>query len=154
MVYSSDRKLPEGFDIRNYKASDFEALELFWNANGLGGSHRGDTAGIIEETLASGGHLLILTDGQGNLIGSSWLTNDRRRTYLHHFGIAKLFRGRGFADLLLEESLKLAFTDGLQIKIEVHRENEVALNLYRKYGFKYLGDYDVYLIRELPVQEF
>lgn len=150
MVYSSNRSLPEGFEIRNYTASDYEALEIFWNENGLGGRHRGDTAGIIDETLISGGHLLLLTDEKGVLIGSSWMTNDRRRTYLHHFGIAGHFRGRGFADVLLEESLKLAFNDGFQIKIEVHRENEVALNLYKKYGFRYLGDYDVYLIRELP----
>ena len=149
MVYLSNKELPSGFEIRNYSPSDFEAVDLFWNENGLGGKHRGDTAQIVDDTLHAGGHLLCMFNSDGKLIGTSWLTNDCRRTYLHHFGIAKAWRGKGFANILLEKSLKLAYQDGYQIKIEVHRENEIALNLYAKAGFKYLGDYDVYMIREL-----
>lgn len=150
MDYSNNTVFPAGFEIRDYATNDYEALEAFWDENGLGGRHRGDSAGIIQDTLASGGHLLLLTDDNGSIIGSSWLTNDKRRTYLHHFGIAKPFRGHGFANILLDKSMELAVKDGYQVKIEVHRENEIALNLYRKAGFKYLGDYDVYIIRELP----
>lgn len=149
MVYLSNKELPSGFEIRNYRPSDFYAVDLFWNENGLGGKHRGDTAQIVDDTLNAGGHLLCMFDIDGQLIATSWLTNDRRRTYLHHFGIAKAWRGKGLANILLEKSLKLAYQDGYQIKIEVHRENEIALNLYAKAGFKYLGDYDVYMIREL-----
>jgi ribosomal protein S18 acetylase RimI-like enzyme len=38
---------------------------------------------------------------------------------------------------------------GLQIKLEVHQSNERAINFYKKAGFKRLGDYDVYIIRDL-----
>ncbi|MFH1121485.1 MAG: GNAT family N-acetyltransferase [Bacteroidota bacterium] len=150
MAYSNKNLVPKGFEIREYNSGDYPALEAFWNENGLGGKHRGDTPEVIEDTLEAGGHLLLLTDKEGNISGSSWMTNDRRRTYLHHFGIAGPLRGKGLANVLLGKSLLLAKRDGLQVKIEVHRENEIALNLYRKAGFKYLGDYDVYIIRELP----
>lgn len=151
MAYSSDTVLPEGFGIRGFSAADYPAVESFWNANGLGGKHRGDTLAVIQDTLNNGGHLLVLSDANGNIAGTSWLTNDHRRTYLHHFGISEKWRGKGLSKILLGESLLLAAKDGFQIKIEVHRENLIALNLYKKAGFRYLGDYDVYMIRDLSV---
>ncbi len=45
--------------------------------------------------------------------------------------------------------MKLINEIGLQTKIEVHRENKVALNLYKQYGFNNLGNYDVFIIREI-----
>lgn len=149
MVYSSNIHLPEGFVIRDFIPDDFQAVENFWNENGLGGLHRGDTPEIIQETLNAGGHLILMLHNDGTITGTSWMTNDRRRTYLHHFGIDKQWRGRGLSKVLLEKSLSLAAKDGFQIKIEVHRENLTALNLYKKAGFRYLGDYDVYMIRDL-----
>ena len=38
---------------------------------------------------------------------------------------------------------------GLQLKLEVQRDNAAAIALYRKAGFDLLGDYDVYIIRDL-----
>jgi ribosomal protein S18 acetylase RimI-like enzyme len=147
----SNTVLPEGFLIRNYLQNDYPEVESFWNKNGLGGSHRGDSIQIVEDTLASGGHLLVMIASDGAIAGTSWLTNDRRRTYLHHFGIADTWRGKGLSKILLEETLRIATRDGFQIKIEVHRDNLPALNLYKKAGFQYLGDYDVYMIRDLSL---
>jgi ribosomal protein S18 acetylase RimI-like enzyme len=53
----------------------------------------------------------------------------------------------GYAHLLMEESLNFAKTTGKQIKLEVHESNHVAIRLYKKWGFNYLGDYEVYIIR-------
>jgi ribosomal protein S18 acetylase RimI-like enzyme len=50
---------------------------------------------------------------------------------------------------LLDASLKLAKSFGMQIKLEVHKENSKAIGLYTKAGFTYLGDYDVYIIRNI-----
>jgi ribosomal protein S18 acetylase RimI-like enzyme len=139
----------ENFIIRDYKESDYEELAVLWERTGLGGAHRGDNAAIILKTLEAGGKLLILETIPDNKIsGSSWLTNDGRRIYLHHFGIAPDFQGKGLAKPLLEASIDFAKKQDLQLKIEVHRQNKVALNLYKKYGFGYLGDYDVYIIRK------
>lgn len=139
----------ENFIIRDYRESDYEALIDLWESTGLGGAHRGDDAGIIRKTLEAGGKLLILEkESDASIAGSSWLTNDGRRIYLHHFGISPGLQGQGLAKPLLETSIDFAKQLNLQLKIEVHRQNTVALNLYKKYGFGYLGDYDVYIIRK------
>ena len=147
MDYLNKVRLPAGFTFTEFSSGHYDKVEDFWNRNGLGGKHRGDNLGIFEDTISGGGHLILLWSPEGELAGTSWLTNDRRRTYLHHFGIDKPFRGLGLSKVLLAESLKLAAADGYQIKIEVHRENAVALHLYSMAGFTPLGEYDVYMIR-------
>ncbi len=83
------------------------------------------------------------------IIGTSWITFDGRRLYLHHFAIAPARQGRGLAWPLLRESLRVARQMGYQVKLEVHRSNMIATALYKKAGFQYLGDYDVYIIRDI-----
>ena len=90
----------------------------------------------------------MVKDGAGRVIGSSWITTDKRRNYLHHFGVREEYRGKGLAQKLVEMSLAFSKLNGLQIKLEVHRDNIKAVKLYEKYKFKYLGDYLVYLIRD------
>jgi ribosomal protein S18 acetylase RimI-like enzyme len=139
----------DDFIIRDYRESDYPSLISLWESTGLGGAQRGDDAGVIQKTLQSGGKLLLLERmSDSGIIGTSWLTNDGRRIYLHHFGISPENQGHGLAHPLLKASVDYARSLNLQIKIEVHRQNKVALNLYKKFGFNYLGDYDVYIIRQ------
>jgi ribosomal-protein-alanine N-acetyltransferase len=133
--------------IRDFQAKDYKQLQHLWHITGMGGEFRGDNENTIEKTLRAGGKLLVLMK-EDLLIGSSWITNDARRLYLHHFGILPDYQGQGLSKLLLEKSMEFARSTGLQIKLEVHKENEIALNLYKKAGFNYLGDYVVYIVRE------
>ncbi len=142
-------ELMADYKMINYESRYFEKLNAFWNAAGLGGSHRGDTAAIINGTIEAGGHLILMVDSNDEIIGSSWLTNDKRRTYLHHFGIREDMRNKGLAKKLLNESLALAKTDGYQVKLEVGRGNIAAINLYKNNGFNDLGDYEVLIIRDI-----
>jgi ribosomal protein S18 acetylase RimI-like enzyme len=136
------------FIIRDYQSTDCEAIQNLWNLTGLGGKLRGDDRLVIEKTIQNGGKLIVLVYKMSNEIaGTSWLTTDNRRVYLHHFGIKPEFRGLGLSKLLLKESLSFAKATGMQIKLEVRRDNSAAVKLYTNYGFKYLGDYDVYIIR-------
>jgi len=50
---------------------------------------------------------------------------------------------------LLEKTLAWVRETGYQVKLEVHASNKAAINLYKKYGFKYLGDYRIYIIRDI-----
>lgn len=136
-------------NIVDYTSGDYPALAELWNELGLGGVHRGDNESVIEKCNALGGFLLLLKKNDGTIIGSSWITLDGRRSYLHHFGISKEFQGHGLAKLLMNESMKRIQEIGLQVKLEVHRENIKALSLYKKYGYHYLGDYDVYINRNI-----
>lgn len=138
------------FFIREYIESDFPEMIQLWESLGLGAAHRGDDKQVINRTIQMGGKLLLMIDKNTNqIVGTSWLTVDGRRTYLHHFGIHADFQGKGLANALLNESLKLAKTFGMQIKLEVHKDNFKALELYSKSGFKFLGDYLVYICRDI-----
>lgn len=140
------------YTIRNYLPSDFESLNNLWQITNMGGSYRGDNPQIIETTINNGGSLwVIFHHSTLQIIGSSWLTNDFRRIYLHHFAIHPQFQGKGLSHPLLKKSLEWVKEKGLQVKLEVHKDNEKALNLYKKYGFTYLGDYQVQIIRDISL---
>lgn len=142
------------FVIRFYAESDFEAVSELWEITGIGGKHRGDVNDVIIRTIEMGGKLLLMADEKsGELIGTSWLTNDGRRSYLHHFGIRPEYQGQKLSHQLLEATLAEARKTGYQLKLEVHHDNLKAVSLYKKYGFTYLGDYDVYIIRDLRAEE-
>lgn len=142
--------LEDAFIIRGYLETDFDRVQAFWQPLGLGSIQRGDTAEVIRHTLEVGGRFLIMEEKlTGNLVGTSWMTIDGRRNYLHHFGIDESYQGRGLGRMLLNASLDAAREIGLQLKIEVHRENKRALELYTRNGFRYLGEYDVYIIRDI-----
>ena len=138
--------------IREYRQQDYTEVERLWDETGMGSSIRADDHQTIEKTLNMGGKLFILEEPTtGKVIGTSWLTNDGRRIYLHHFGILPAFQGKGLSKYLLKSSMDFARSTGMQIKIEVHQSNTRAIKLYAKAGFNYLGDYDVYIIRDYKI---
>lgn len=132
--------------IRDYVSPDYPGLLKVWEECGMGGAQRGDDALVIANTLRIGGKLWVM-EMDGEIIGSSWVTNDGRRLYLHHFGIRPDWQHKGLSHLLLKPALEMAAARKMQIKLEVHRTNVPAVHLYKKHGFAYLGDYEVYIIR-------
>ncbi len=137
------------YNLRDYNINDYKQVEKLWLEIGLGSSARGDNQDVIQKTLENGGKLFVLEEKILKLIiGTSWITNDNRRLYLHHFGIKTEFQNKGLSKILLQKSLEFAKSTGLQIKLEVHENNVKATNLYEKYGFSYLGDYNVFIIRD------
>jgi ribosomal protein S18 acetylase RimI-like enzyme len=140
----------QGFFVRDYWAADYPHVADIWERTGISTPGRGDTAEVIENTLRRNGRLLVLVEKDKDLVvGTSWLTNDGRRVYLHHFAVDPGYQGQGLSKPLLRASLKIAREIGLQVKLEVHRDNHKALDLYRNAGFQRLGDYDVLIIRDL-----
>lgn len=135
--------------IREYRHGDFEGVMNLWLETGLGRPERGDDEAVVELTLKMGGFMLVMTDDEsGRIAGTSWVTFDGRRLMLHHFGILPEFQKRGLSNELLHETLAYVKARGIQVKLEVNRKNTVAINLYKKAGFEYLGDYDVYIVRD------
>ena len=140
----------ETYTIRDYWAADYPHVTDIWERSGLNTPGRGDTAEVIENTLRRQGRLLVLVDtASDTVVGTAWLTNDGRRLNLHHFAIDPQFQGAGLSKPLLHEALRIAKEIGLQVKLEVHVDNERAIHYYEKAGFQRLGDYDVYIIRDL-----
>jgi ribosomal protein S18 acetylase RimI-like enzyme len=140
-----------GITIRDYRKGDFPSIMDLWVATDMGRPERGDDEATVERSIAMGGRMLVMCsdDAATSIIGTSWLTFDGRRLLLHHFGIAPGYQGRGLARLLLKETLRSVKKKGYQVKLEVHRTNHTAVHLYLGAGFEYLGDYDVYIIRDV-----
>jgi len=136
--------------LRDYTTNDYQGVQHVWTETGVGGSHRGDNQQIIEQSLKMGGKLLILEDiAKNTIIGTSWITFDGRRLHLHHIAVLPAYQNHGYGTLLTKESLEFARDKGYQIKLEVHQSNKNAIAIYKKIGFKRLGDYDIYIVRDL-----
>jgi ribosomal protein S18 acetylase RimI-like enzyme len=137
--------------VRAYRKGDFSGIMEVWSGTGLSRPERGDDEATVERSLDMGGAMFVMYDeSDGDRItGTSWLTFDGRRLHMHHFGIAPVHQGKGLSAGLLRESLRFVKEKGFQVKLEVHRHNDMAVRLYKKAGFEYLGDYDVYIIRDI-----
>jgi len=140
----------EQVNIRDYRPDDYNEIQKVWKETGVGGSHRGDNKDIIEESIQMGGKLIVLeTEENKKITGTSWITFDGRRLHLHHIAVLPQHQNKGYGTLLTEKSLEFAKEKGYQIKLEVHQSNTNAIEIYKKIGFKRLGDYDIYIVRDL-----
>ena len=140
----------ERIQIRDYRSSDYEQIMELWNITGLGGRGRGDDQKIIEDSLELGGKLIVAEDTVNHrIIGTSWMTFDGRRIHLHHIGVLPEYRNLGYGKFLTKHSLLYAREKGYQIKLEVREDNTRAIDIYKKLGFKRLGDYDIYIVRDV-----
>ncbi|MBA4321598.1 MAG: hypothetical protein C0408_02150 [Odoribacter sp.] len=138
------------FFVRSYRDGDYDQIAQLWKLTDMGSPTRGDDRETIEDSILIGGAMLILEEkGSGKVCGTSWMTFDGRRIHLHHFGILPDYQGKGLSNILLKASLKFIKAKGYQVKLEVHQSNIKAISLYKKWGFEYLGDYDVYIIRDI-----
>lgn len=135
--------------IRSYRSEDFDQIMSLWVATGLGNPQRGDNQQIVEHSISLGGELLVAVTPSDEVVGTSWITFDGRRLHMHHCGVLPKFQRMGIGDLLTHESLRFAKQKGYQIKLEVHQTNAAAIALYQKHSFQFLGDYDVYIVRDI-----
>jgi ribosomal protein S18 acetylase RimI-like enzyme len=135
--------------FRDYHPNDYKQLLHLWDELDMSPRERGDTPEVIERTIGMGGKLIVMEEpGTGAIAGSSWMTFDGRRFFLHHFGIQKIHQRKGWGMKLAVESLKFIKEKGCQVKLEVHRENIAAVKLYKKCGFTPFPDYELYMLRK------
>ena len=140
--------------IRDYKSEDYNEINELWEEIKLGGACRGDNQEIIEYSIRLGGKLIVVELPSKEIIGSAWLTFDGRRLYLHHVGVKVKYQNKGFGKLLTKEALKYAKEKSCQIKLEVHQSNKKAISIYKNLGFSSLGDYDIYIVRDINTMNF
>jgi len=140
----------ERIKLKEYQEGYFPEIRKLWEATGVSDKKRSDNAQVITRSLEWGGKFLVLEEREtSRIVGSSWITNDSRRLYLHHLSVLPEFQDRGYGKLLLLESIRFGKQVNLQMKLEVHETNTTAIHLYEKMGFQLLGDYDVYIIRDM-----
>lgn len=136
--------------FRDFKPADFPSILKLWELNNMAGPERGDTELTILNCNKQGGKFIILEiPDENKIIGTSWLTWDGRRIFLHHFCIHPDYQGKGLGELLARKSLEFIRKKGAQVKLEVHKKNIPAKRLYEKLGFIVFEAYDIYMKRDL-----
>ena len=133
--------------IREYRKGDFPEVESLWKETEVFRPERGDTAETILRCNRQGGKFLILEDDENNRItGTSWLTWDGRRVHMQYFVVHPTLQGQGHGRELALASISFARNKEAPIKLEVHRDNIPAVQLYKSMGFKVLEAYEVYMV--------
>jgi len=91
-----------------------------------------------EKELAENIYFLIIKDGR--VVGDiSYQMKDGGQAYISGLAVGKEFQGQGIAReaiKILLEQLK----DTKLIDLVTHPENEKAINLYKSFGFKQIGE--------------
>lgn len=77
----------------------------------------------------------FVLDVDGQILGVARVGVDGEKTHLFSLYIAPSAAGKGFGKALLEKVLEGSSTQTLW----VFKENEVAQNLYKKFGFNFTG---------------
>ena len=133
--------------IRDSRPGDFPQIETLWEETGVYRSERGDSPEVILQCNAQGGKFLILEDEiNRRIVGTSWLTWDGRRLMMQYFTVLPSQQGLGYGRKLALESLAFSRNKKAPLKLEVHRDNIPAIQLYKNLGFKILEGYEVYLV--------
>jgi len=125
----------------------FVAVTTLWGLTGVGNAQRGDSFDAICHTLNHGARIILIYNEEIP-VGTVWLTHDFRRLYIHHMAVHPNFQNQGFGKRLMEEALAVAKQLKLQAKLEVHKDNQIAYELYKSFGFQTLDDYHTLIKRD------
>lgn len=133
--------MPEGIDIREMVADDYdEAIALWHAADGVGVSDVDSREGVVAYLARNPGSSLVAEAG-GRIVGTLLSGNDGRRGYLHHLAVAEAHKGRGIGTSLLREGLRRLKAAGFtRCHCFVFRENEAAQHFYAARGWRMRDD--------------
>ena len=131
----------------DFDAATFKEVERIWAQTCVANPLRGDSLESVERTLRHGGRFLTVRVDDGAIVGACWITNDGRRLYLHHMAVDTRHQGKGHSRLLMDAALAYARECRLQMKLEVHKDNERARRLYLACGFVPLTGYEPFIRR-------
>lgn len=97
------------------------------------------TRGNFADSLAAGHSVWVVRIG-GELVGFSVVMAVLDEAHLLNIGIAPRYQGRGFGARLLRNAMACARLGGAcQMFLEVRPSNARAVDLYRHFGFREIG---------------
>ena len=122
-------------------AGDFKQLNLEW-LDKFGLTEAADLLMLNnpqKEIIDTGGSIFLAKSGE-NIVGSAALIRETFSQYeLAKMAVAEAFKGKGISKLLIEACLERARKAGAErIYLSSNSQLTTALNLYKKYGFKYI----------------
>ena len=111
--------------IKDVLETDFDD---FWNYN------------ILKKELQNDSSIYLCCKVNSEIVGFTGMSIVLDTAELNNIVIKKNKRGNGFSSLLLDSLIKIAKSRGCKnFNLEVASTNIVAINLYKKFGFKQVG---------------
>ena len=111
--------------IQDILLTDFDE---FWNA------------GVLKNELGNPLSIYIVALNQGEVVGYAGLWQPDDEGHVTNIVTKKDKRGNNIGTLMLEEIINIAKNKNMKsITLEVNDNNNIAINLYKKYGFKEVG---------------
>ena len=111
--------------IKDSLQTDFDD---FWNYN------------ILEKELQNDSSFYLCCKVNSKIIGFAGISIVLDTAELNNIVIKKNERGNGYSSLLLKELINIAAQKKCNyLNLEVASNNDVAINLYKKFGFKQVG---------------
>lgn len=92
--------------------------------------------------------IIVARNENGVLLGALHQTNDKGVAWISHVAVTPEARGKHVGQALLDAFVKNNYTtDKQRYMFWVQQQNEVAVNMYVKKGFKYLNKSSISLIK-------
>lgn len=115
-------------DLKQIKTNLETEFDDFWNSN------------ILEKELDNDTSFYLCCKLDSEIVGFAGITIILDIAELNNIVIKKDKRGNGYSTLLLKELIKIAkYHNCTKFNLEVASNNEIAINLYKKFGFKQVG---------------
>ncbi len=115
-------------DLNSISSTLNTAFDSFWNYN------------IIKSEIDNPGSFVLVAKENNQIIGFAGIWKAVDIMHLMDIVVAKAYRRKHIASLLLEEIINLSLKNDInELTLEVSQNNLPAINLYTKFGFKELG---------------
>ena len=115
-------------DLNSISSNLETDYDNFWNIN------------ILKKELQDSNSSYFIFKDKDEIIGFDGITIILDIAELNNIVIKKSFRWNGFSSLLLEELINYSNKNKCsKINLEVSKNNTIALNLYKKFGFTEVG---------------
>lgn len=141
--------------IRTARADDLEALQAI-EARGFA-TDRLSRRSFAKAIIADHHILLVAADEADRAVGYALIHLRRAggRLRLYSIAVDPASAGKGIGEALVRAAEELAFDRGrLLLRLEVREDNERAIDLYRRLGYRPIGRYLDYYADHMPALRF
>ena len=115
-------------DLEQMKDTLYSDFDNFWSYN------------VLKQELENKNTTYIVAKENDEVVGFAGLSSCLDEATLNNIVVKKSHRNRGIGGELLEALIELCAELGIKtFTLEVDTENEPAIHLYEKFGFKNLG---------------
>ncbi len=105
-----------------------EEFDEFWNRN------------VLEDELKNPNSKYIVALENEQVVGYAGIWSVLDEAHITNIVVKKDYRNKKIGTMLLEELIKIAKSEKIRIlTLEVNINNNIAINLYKKYNFKEVG---------------